>query len=529
MADLRARELRAAVGLTAVVVALRLWMTRSLTYCGTPDACYYLGLAQNLAGGHGFQARFLFDFQQAHPTLPNTGIEYWRPGISLLLAALRPFGGATLHGSIAITTLMGVVFAAAAWHIAVCRSGNRRLALAAYALCLLGPACWVGSVSPDSGLYYGAAVAWFLALFTVRRQGLLQDLVALGCAGLAYGIRNDAALLLLPLLAVLWGRFRRSAGTGATAGSSLPYAFAMLFAFVLALFPMHLLYRAVLGTAFPSGTAQTLFMNDLGEFEWYGKPVTLHTLLAPGLRHLLLFRAATLVTVLYRTAALTIGFASLVFLPGLFVKADGASGSPLEGDREHGLPELTGPAVFFAATLLVYSFILPAVGGFAALRTTAALMPFVATLVIIAIYRVARTPRIAAALTVAVLLLYAVGGVMDDRRDVATMKGSGTADRAAGAQLKDMGADPRTAVVMTGDPVQFSVTTGYSTVALPSNGLDAIVEAAHSFRATHVILNVEAPPAPLPELHSRLHPLRSAELLTQGTLILALPANSDTK
>ena len=530
LADFRAPELRIAGAIATIVVAVRLGMTRSLDYCGTPDACYYLGMAQNLAAGRGFHAHFLYDFQQTHPTLPNTGIEYWRPGISLLLAASRAFGGATLHGSIAITTLAGVLFAAAAWHIAMQSYGDRRLALEAFLLCLVGPACWVGSISPDSTLYYGAAVAWFLALFTVKRQGLWQDLLAVGCVGAAYLIRNDAALLLLPLLAVLHQRYRRARRTGRSArGASLPYAAAMLAAFLLALAPMHLLYRAVLGAAFPSETAQTLFLNDLGDFEWYRKPVSLRTLLAPGIKHLLIFRITTLVTVLYRTAALTIGYAALVLLPGLFGRT--APGTTVEGASDdvaaqQHLPELVGASVFFVAPLLIYSFVLPAVGGFAALRTTAALMPFVAVLVVVAIRRMARSPPLAAMLTGAVIAVNALSGVMEVRRDTAMMNTVGSADRAESAQLQAMGADRRTAVVLTGDPVQFSVTTGYATVALPSNGLDAIAEAAKDFRATHVMLNTEDLPATLPDLNLHLRPVNSAELPGQHTLVLALPANS---
>ena len=306
-------------------------------------------------------------------------------------------------------------------------------------------------------------------------------------------------------------------------GTSLPYAAAMLLGFLLVLAPMHLLYRAVLGTAFPSGTAQTLFMNDLSEFEWYRQPVSLHTLLAPGLKHLVLFRITTLVTVLYRIAAFTVGYAALVFLPGLFAPATPAGKQQIAGGDDAGegrLPELVGAGVFFAVAILVYTLILPAVGGFAALRTAAAPMPFVAVLVIVAIHRVSRTPRMAMVLTAAVIAVNALSGVMDDRRDVATMNGVGSADRAEAAQLRAMGADPSTAVVLTGDPVQFAVTTGYATVALPSNGLDAITEAANDFGATHVMLNMEDLPAALPDLKLHLHPVRSADLPAQHALLL---------
>ncbi len=527
--NLRAPEVRSAGVLAAFTVALRLLMTRSVSFCGTPDACYYLGMAQNLGLGRGFHARFLYDFQQAHPILPNTGIEYWRPGISLLLALLKPLGGTTLHGSIVFTTLVGVLFSAAAWHIAMRTYPDRRTGLFAFALCLLSPSCWVGSISPDSGLYYGAAVAWFLALFTVRRQGLWQDLIALGCVGVAYLVRNDAALLLLPLLVVLWRRQRLPRRNGQTmAGASLPYAVAIVVGFFVVLAPMHLIYRAVLGTAFPSGTAQAFWTNDLGDFVRYREPVSPHTLLAHGPKHLLLFRLETLTTVLYRIAALTVGYAALIFLPGLLVRNDtrSAEGAAIPSAVDSSLPELTGAAVFFVAALLAYTLFLPAVGGFAALRTASALTPWVSVLAVVGIARVSRTPRLAQVLTLMVLGTYALSGIMDDRRNVADLAKSGATDRAEAEQLAILGADPQSARVLTNDPVQFSVQTGYATVALPINGLDAMQEAAHDFRVTHVMLNTEDLPASIAELNRTFHPVRSVELPAEHTLILALPPQS---
>ena len=531
---LRAPEVRIAGALALLVAAVRYWAARPLTFCGTPDACYYLGLAENLAAGQGFRARFLFDLQQAHITLPNTGIEYWRPGISLVLLLAKPFGGVNLHSSIAISILAGIVFAAAAWHVAMQAYEDRRIALGSFGFCLVSSVGWNGSFSPDSGLYYGAAVAWFLALFTVRRQGLLQDVLALGCIGLAYLVRNDAALLLLPLLAVLWQRNRLAsrdpAHAAPRAGSSLLYAALTLAGFLVVLLPMHLLYRAVLGTAFPSGTAQVLFLNDLSDFSRYHSPVNLHTLLAYGSKRLIFFRIATFATVIYRIAVLMIGYTALVFLPGLWAarrnNRTAPSPSPDGSGAPDRLPEMTGPGVFFIAALLIYTLVLPAVGGFSVLRTAVGVMPLLSVLVIVAIARVARTPRLAAWLATAVIAANALSGFMGDRRDLVTMNESGAIDRAEARALAAMGADPGRAVVLTPNPIQFAVTTGYSSVVLPVNGLDAIKEAAHDMGATHVILDTEDLPGTPDQLDRQLHPVRSETLPAEHTLILALPSPS---
>lgn len=528
---LRTKEARLAVVLAFVVVVVRLWLGRRLAFCGTPDACYYLGMAQNLAAGQGFHARFLFDLQQAHLALPNTGIEYWRPGISLVLALLKPFGGVTLHSSVALTVLVGVLYAGSAWHLAMRAYGDRRLALGSFALTLLSSPAWTGSLTADSGLYYGAAVAWFLALFTVGWQGVIADVIALGCVCLAYMVRNDAVLLLAPMLAVLWGRYR-SAGKSDGAGSagrgkrsSIAYAAVMIVGFFSALAPMHLLYRAVLGTAFPGGTAQALYLNDLSDFLLYRQPVNVHTLLAHGVKHLVVFRLVTLFTVVYRIGALMIGYAALVFLPGLFLgeRNGGTAAGVRNPVQQRQWPELTGALVFLVTILFVYSMVMPAIGGFSALRSAVGVMPLISVLVMVGIVRVARTPRVAVALASAVLIANTVSGFMDDRRDVPAMNKIGDVDRDEAKGLALMGATPANAVVLTNDPVQFSVTTGYSAVGMPINGLDAIAEVARDLHVTHVMLDTEALPAPSDELSRQLHPLRSAVLPTEHTLILELP------
>lgn len=523
---LRGQERRLGAALTLVVVALRVWIARHITFCGTPDSCYALGLAQALATKHAFRVPFLFDLQLRTLQVPNTGLEYWRPGVSLLLLLLKPFGAVTLHGSLVLTTLAGVVWALAAWHVAERATGSRSVALASYALCLLLPPGWESSLTPDPTLFYAAAIAWFLALFTVRRQGLWQDLLALVCVSAAYMIRNDAGLLLAPLVVVLWLRRRNAAaaqemGRQPTAGSSWAYAVAMLLGFCAALAPMHLLYRHVLGTAFPPGTSQALFLNDLSDFSNYGVPVSVHTLMAHGLKHLIAMRVSAGAMILYRVLALVLGYAALIFLPSLAVRSrqrDEAPAAPSER-----LPELAGAVTFGVVVFVVYSLVLPAVGVFSALRSSTALLPVASVVVLVAIARAARTRSVAVALTAAVLVAYAVSGVMDDRREIGPMNAIGDADHAQADTLAAMGASPNGRVlVMTPDPVQFSVTTGYPAAPLPGNGLGAITKESLDLRATHAILDGEHLPGTPEAVDRALHVRRTEAVPGQTALVLEL-------
>lgn len=522
---LRGRERGAATVFTLIVVALRAWMARKVTFCGTPDSCYALGLAQGLARHHAFRVPFLFDLQLRHLAVPNTGLEYWRPGVSLLLWLLKPLGGATLHGSLLIATLTGVVWALAAWFVAMRATGSARIALASYALCLLLSPGWGGSLTPDPTLFYSAAIAWFLALFTVERQGLLQDVLALVCVGAAYMIRNDAGLLLAPLLVVLglrWRAAKRAAAHGErrAAGSSAAYAAAMVAGFLLALAPMHLLYRHVLGTAFPAGAGAALYLSDLSDFSKYGAPVSLHTMLALGARRLIAMRVGAAAFIVYRVLALVLGYPALVFLPSLAVRRRAEA-------PEAALPELAGPVAFGATVLAVYSLVLPAVGVFSSLRSSTALLPVVSVVVVVAILRLARSRQTAAVLTGTVLAVYLVSGVMDDRRSIAPMNAIGDADRAQARTLAQMGAlpawAPGAAVVMTPDPVQFSVTTGYAAIPMPANGLDALTNEALDLHASHAILDGEHLPGSLAAVNQQLHPVQTKAVPGQTVLLLELP------
>jgi hypothetical protein len=418
--------------------------------------------------------------------------------------------------------LAGLLWAAAAWFVAMRATANATIALASYTLCLLLPPGWGGSLTPDPTLFYAAAIAWFLALFTVRRQGLAQDVIALICVSAAYMIRNDAGLLLVPLIVVLLYRWRsarhqRALGQVPAGGSSARYGFAILAGFVLALAPMHLLYRHVLGTAFPPGASQALYINDLSDFSSYGVPVSLHTMLSHGVKHLVAMRISAGAFIVYRVLALVLGYTALVFLPALGVRNDPEKTGP-------ALPELTGPVAFGATVLVVYSLVLPAVGVFSALRSSTALLPVVSAVVVLAILKIARTQRFARALTLTVIAVYLVSGVMDDRRAIDPMNAIGDADRAQAKALQAMGARPDGgSIVMTPDPVQFSVTTGYFAIPMPANGLDAITKEALDLHASYAILDGEHPPGSPAEVNQKLHPVQTRTVPGESVLLLQLP------
>jgi hypothetical protein len=180
---------------------------------------------------------------------------------------------------------------------------------------------------------------------------------------------------------------------------------------------------------------------------------------------------------------------------------------------------------FGLTVLVVYCLVLPAVGVFSALRSSTALLPVVSVIVVVAILRAARTRYLAAVLTGTVIAIYLVSGVMDDRRSIDPMNQIGEADRAEARTLAAMGASPEgSTLVMTPDPVQFSVTTGYPAIPMPANGLDAITNEALDLHASHAILDAEHLPGSLTEVTARLHPVQIKTVPGQTVLVFELPS-----
>lgn len=506
----RNRELVMALVGTFVVLLVRLWFGRHMSFCGTPDSCAYLALAESLSKHHGFSERFLYDFQLDKLQMPTHGIEYWLPGTSFFLTLAAPFGGVTLHSAIVVTTLMGVFVAMAAWKIAMDYSGSRRVACASYLLCLVLPPFWIGSITPDSTLFYAAFVAWFLALFRVRFRSYVEDAGAMLCLVIANLIRNDVILLLVPLLVVLWLRWR----SGERRGASPAYCVAAVVAFFAASVPMHLIDYAVLGQAFPSGSSKTLFMNDLADMIRWGEPVSLHRFLSVGAGRLVKMRVAAFPLIVYRILFILVGFA-IVFLPLLGLRREREGRAPR--------PEIAGGVTFAIVIVLVYSFVLPAIGSFSALRTFGGLLPLTAVLAVAGIRWVAQASRPAAWLAVASVLFYFTAGVMEDRRTVPEMNDLGDKDRLVASFLVARGADPeRGSLIMTGDPAQFSETTTFAAMPLPENGLAAARQAADALGATHILLDSDHLKETMAEVRSTLDPADVAPVPETHILVLTL-------
>jgi hypothetical protein len=500
-----------AVLVTLLVTAVRIWFGRHVTFCGTPDSCAYLSLGESLSHHHGFTQRFLYQYQFVSTHLPSHGIEYWRPGISLLLLLAQPFGGVTMHSSIVVTNLAAIALSLAAWKIAVDTTADRRRACTAYLLCLVLPSIWSSSITPDSAIFYGTFAAWFLALFTVRFRSYAADAVAILCVAGVNLVRNDAILLFVPLIVVLWLRHRSDQPRSA----SPSYAVLVVICFFVAMLPMTFLQHAVLGKLHGGSTSHVLYLTSLSDLGRYGgPPLSLHTLLASGVGKLIKLRLTTLPAIVYHFLFLQIGF-SVLFLAtwGRWRKASSTT---------IALPETAGGLSFAAVLLVMYGLVLPAVGGFSALKSLTGLLPLLAVVIVVCIYNASDSPATAATLISTTILLYIIFGISQDRRDQTELNKTGTEDRLIATWLAAHGADPCRTLIMTKDAAQFSVTTGYAAIPVPSNGLLATEAAATDLHAEYILLDASDLTPTLASVQSTLHALHVDDIPGTSTYVFTL-------
>ena len=112
----------------------------------------------------------------------------------------------------------------------------------------------------------------------------------------------------------------------------------------------------------------------------------------------------------------------------------------------------------------MYGLVLPAIGGFSAIKSLTGILPLAAVLIAICIYNAAGTPSTANILAAMAILLYITSGVSLARRDLTDLNRSADLDRTVAAFLAAHGANPTTSLIMIDDPALFSETTGYAAI-----------------------------------------------------------------
>ncbi|HLI12942.1 MAG TPA: hypothetical protein VKY65_15220 [Alphaproteobacteria bacterium] len=463
---------------TLIVVGLKLALAREVVFCGGADACFYYALARELAQHHDFFVDFVWNYQVPHVQLPSLAAEYWRPGTSLLLSLALPFGEITLRSSAVIATIATLVTALSAAYLAWSATEDRTIAVLSYLICLCLPSFWTMPLTPDSGSFYAAAVAWFLALFTAQSRGVMADLLGIGCIGLAYLIRNDAVLLGAPFAAVLAKRMLDQQHQGLLRREWRRPIW-LCAAFVAALLPAHLLTYAILGRFLNSSITQVLYFNHLEDFYRYGSLLNFQSWIANGVEALARQRLLVLAQTLHHLLSLYGEPATMLALV--------AAGLAIVAARERAVLGwgLLGPVAFLVAIIFAYVFVMPAIGAHAILRSYEGFLPALAVLAALGVRRAAGSRAAFVILAILVILFSAMDGITEARNFLADARAQLAAYRAE-ASVIERGSGAQ-AIAMVLNPAPFTATTEIPSVPIPSNGIAAVRRAIGDFKVTCIV------------------------------------------
>jgi hypothetical protein len=503
----------AALLATFLVLAVRLVFAARVEFCGGADACFYYALAKEMANQHDFLVNFVWNYQVDHVRLPSMAMEYWRPGTSLLLDLVLPFGGVTLRSSAIIATIATVIAALAAADLAWTMTRDRGITLLGYLIGLCLPAFWTLALSADSAPFYGAAVAWFLALFTVHSGSRRRDLLAILCVGAAYLIRNDAILLAVPFAAVLALRLSKQAASG-TLRRELPYTIALAVGFVVALLPVHLLTYATIGRFTNSSIVGVLFFKDIADFSRYGSALDFATWMANGIAPLIALRLSVLAEIVHH---LLVRFGEPVTVMALMAVAFAAT----RRGRAEFAEILLGPLAFLVSIVGFYALAMPAIGGHAALRSYTGFLPALAALAAVGIARVAASRLAFAALGVAIVLFSAMDGINDARNTLNEDRQTLAEYRAEAQIIGHAAGSAATAVAMVQNPAPFTTTTGIRSIPLPTNGLAATRQAIKDFGVTAIVADKWSEPL---DLARGVNAQSTQDVPSTSKIVISLPA-----
>jgi hypothetical protein len=464
--------------LTLAAFGVRLMVASRVEFCGWRDACFYYTLARQLADHHGFVLPFVWNYQVGDAQLPNPALQYWRPGMSLILALPSLFGrDVTLFSAAVLNVAATVLLSLSAAWLAWRALGDGVAALFAYVLCLTLSPLWTMPLTPDSALFYAVAAAWFLALVAVERGNLSVELLGVALIGVANFIRNDAVVLGAALAGILGVRLVSARGNDI--GGELRRSVVLVIAFLAALLPTHLLLAAVNGHFLNSAIDRVIFLRSLDDFRHYGGALDFQTWIAGGVETLVKVRVAALVATGHNVFVLCGQFPTLLALLGAAIVAT-------RRRRDYG-GWFLGPALFFAALAGAYTIVLPVIADHAVPRSVAALLPTFAVLAVIAVREVTRSVRVQAMIVGAAALLGVVHG-LDMARGMLDQFHDLRGEYLAEARLmEDANGKNRPLVAMVEDPAPFTATTGIPSVPLPSNGIVAVQQAIVRYGVTAVV------------------------------------------
>jgi hypothetical protein len=344
-----------ATGLLLFVVALvvRAYFAAQIVFPKPEDTAYYVGVARNILEGRGLVSDAMWSYQTPPLIFPRPAFEVWLPLPTFLAVIPMALFGPTFAASQVSSVVVGALVPVLAWRLALDIAAERDLGVERARWIGLGTGLTTGvylplllsSALPDSTMTFTVIVLGACLLMTrlVRdpRGAALADprLLALGALlGLGMLTRNETVWLALIWMAMAWFGV---AGTAALRIRLIGVAAVV----ALAIFaPWAYRDLVVLGTPLPGqAVTNALYLSGFDIFAW-NHPPTLA-------RHLAIGPAAL---VALRIAGLTHNLFNVLLFLGIPVSVIGLIALPWQGRGRAIRPLLWISLIMFFVTSLLF-------------------------------------------------------------------------------------------------------------------------------------------------------------------------------
>lgn len=490
----RREAVLSALVIFAIALAVRAFFAAQIVFPKPEDTAYYVGVAQNLLEGRGLVSDALWSYSTPPLIFPRPAFEVWLPLPTWLAAIPMALFGPSFASAQLSSMIVGATVPVLAWRIAadlaqergLSAQRARTLALGAGLTCAVYLPLLLHSALPDSTMPF-AALALTSCLLMTRvardpRGVALTDprLVSLGVAlGLAALTRNEAAWLAFVWVVIAW----------TTRAATVPQRLRMIGvvgALALATFaPWALRNWAEFGSPLPGQAITNAFsVTGFDIFAW-NDPPTLSRYLAVGPSRLIEMRIE----------GLWHNLGNVLLLPGFPISLIGILALPWQARARTLRPLLLLCLITFLVTSLVFPVattwgtFLHAAGPFHVLLVISALLALDAGLARLGT-RLGWTRPVA-------WLGVGLGVFSSVLFSAALLPTFGSGSRGTAALYEQLGA--RMAAVgrpVTNDseilisnfPIWVAETQGTSTLALPDEPADDVLDLARTFGARYLVL-----------------------------------------
>ena len=477
LADRRIRMI-CLIAIVGFALGGRLFLAAKVQHPGHADPAFYYTLANNIVEGRGLVIDYIWHYLGDVETISHAACDYWPPMTSIVISLFFSLFGQSLFSALLPMALSASLLALLTYAVARAYSSSALFALSAAALAAVSPDLFVYSLRTEATLIYALVVGGSLLCAVYGTSDARWQVPAFALAALAPPTRQDGFLLLpvvLAAVAISQGN-RRSRARRALIG---------LACYALLLAPYLYLNMRTLGRLLPAGVAKTVFLTDYEDVYSYAKELSWRTYLAWGWRAIVRSKLLASLSHAKNIFGLMGATLSAFWLLSLL---DAAALWRASDRWQRHLPPLLFLTLLYVSHAFIYT-IPSTIGSFR--RSLVSLTPFLVASAVRALERFGRSASRAVLVIAVAAGAYLWVGARESLKQIevgARMKEHLIALRGVLVEdTRNISHHPDI-VVMTRNPWEVFVTTGYQAIQIPNNDRETIYDVARRFRATYLLL-----------------------------------------